>query len=184
MANRKSLVLCSRVIALSAKGMSGRKIARELAIDRRTIRRILESPEAGRVAAMLLLAPLCAMNHSQELKKMALIFDDSKVSYALEKFADFINHSGSGHQIPGWADAASKVIIDSLRAFEEKLRVNGTSSEVIEYHVAPAIYAVCELQGFVTNDKTDIPNSKAARVYRDFLAGRIEQLREMENEQP
>jgi hypothetical protein len=54
MGNRKSLVLCSRVIALSAKGMSGRRIAKELAIDKRTVARILASPEARRIAAAIL----------------------------------------------------------------------------------------------------------------------------------
>ncbi len=54
MSNRKSAVLCSRVIALSAKGMSGRKIAQELSIDKRTVARILASPEAQRIAAAIL----------------------------------------------------------------------------------------------------------------------------------
>jgi hypothetical protein len=36
------------------------------------------------------------------------------------------------------------------------------------------------LGAVIHSDKSDIANRKAARVYRDFLAGRIEELRQME----
>jgi len=101
---------------------------------------------------------------------MASVFDEQQIGYALEKFADFIKDSGSGAEIPGWADTASKVIIDSLRAFEEKLQAHHVPPDEREYHLGPAVYAICELQAFVTGDKSDIANGKAARVYRDFLA--------------
>jgi hypothetical protein len=113
---------------------------------------------------------------------MASVFDEQKISYALEKFADFINGSGSEAVIPGWADAASKVIIDSLQAFEEKLQTHHVTPDEREYDVGIAIYAICELQAFVTGDRSDVGNLKAARVYRDFLAAKIEELRQMEQD--
>jgi hypothetical protein len=70
--------------------------------------------------------------------------------------------------------------IDSLQAFEAKLRDHNTETAVIEYHVEPALHAICELQAFVTGNRTEIPSRKAARIYIDFLDGRIEQLRKME----
>ncbi len=57
-----------------------------------------------------------------------------------------------------------QVIIDSFRAFEEKLQAHQASSDVCEYHLGPAIYAIWELQAFVIGDKSDIANWKAARV--------------------
>lgn len=54
MANKKSSVLQAQVIALSARGKSGRAIARELAIDKRTVSRILGSAEAQRIAGAIL----------------------------------------------------------------------------------------------------------------------------------
>jgi hypothetical protein len=113
---------------------------------------------------------------------MATVFDDrkmSEISSALEKFADFINDSDSG-AVPAWTDAASKIIIGSLRDFEAKLRERDTYSGEIEYEVGTATYAICELQSFVTGEKSDIANRKAARVYRDFLAWKIENLRRLE----
>jgi hypothetical protein len=110
------------------------------------------------------------------------VFNQQQISYALEKFVDFINRSGSGYDVPGWSDAASKVIIDSLRAFDEKLKAQNMKPDVREYQVEPAIYAICELQAFIAGDQSDVANRKAARIYRDFLAGRIEELRQMKQE--
>jgi len=112
---------------------------------------------------------------------MASVFDEQKIGYALEKFADLINGSGSG-AIPGWADEASKVIIDSLQAFEEKLQAHHATPDEREYDVGIAIYAICELQAFVMGDRSDVGNLKAARVYRDFLAAKIKELRQMEQD--
>lgn len=67
-------------------------------------------------------------------------FDNQKISYALENFGDFIRGSGSG-AIPEWSDAASKVIIDSLRAFQEKLRSHGRSQDECAYELDAAMYA-------------------------------------------
>lgn len=111
---------------------------------------------------------------------MASVFDQQKIGYALEKFADFINGSGSGSVSPGWADAGSNVIIGSLRAFEEKLRAHDTLGLEIGFHVGTALYAICELQAYFAGDNSDIANLKAARVYLDFLAAKIDELREME----
>ena len=112
---------------------------------------------------------------------MPSVFDERKIAYAIEKFGDFIHGSGSG-AIPGYADAGCMFIIDGLQAFDEKLLAHQISAEEREYHVGTASYAICELQAFVTGDKTDIPNRKAARVYLDFLAAKLEKLREMERE--
>lgn len=113
---------------------------------------------------------------------MGSVFDDQKISYALEKIGDFIRGSGSGAKIPGWSDTASKVIIDNLRAFEEKLRTHHVPEDEYAYHVGCAIYAACELQSWVTSDKSDIANRNAALVYRDFLAAKIKELRELERQ--
>jgi hypothetical protein len=113
---------------------------------------------------------------------MASVFDQQEIGYALEKFGDFIKGSGSGADVPGWADTGSKVIIDSLRAYEEKLQAHRVPPDEREYHLGPAIYAICELQAFVTGDKSDIANRKAARVYLDFLVARIEKLRQLEQD--
>lgn len=63
---------------------------------------------------------------------MASVFDQQKIGYALEKFADLINGFGS-RAIPGWADEECKVIIDSLQAFEEKLRAHHVTPDEREY---------------------------------------------------
>jgi DNA-binding transcriptional regulator YhcF (GntR family) len=47
--SNKPTILQARVIELSAQGVSGRKIARELNINRRTVARILAGPEAQRI---------------------------------------------------------------------------------------------------------------------------------------
>jgi hypothetical protein len=112
---------------------------------------------------------------------MASMFDQQKISYALERFADFINESGSG-AVPGWADHFGKVIFDSLQAYSDKLREHGFSDDVRDSHVGLAIYAYFEPQAFVTRDKSDIPNRSAARVYRHFLETRLEELRKQESE--
>lgn len=112
---------------------------------------------------------------------MASAFNMQEISYALEKFAEFIHRSGSG-AIPGYADTASKVIVDSLRAFERKLRAHGTPADEIDYDLGPAIDAACQLQSYVTGDKTDIANRQAARVYLGFLEARIEELRKREQD--
>jgi hypothetical protein len=113
---------------------------------------------------------------------MDSVFNESHIGSALEKFGDFVNKSSSGFDVPGWADAGSKVIIDSLQAFERKARGHDTSIDWIDYHLGPPICAICELQAFVTHNRSDIPHRKAARIYLDFLAGRIEQLRKIEHE--
>jgi hypothetical protein len=127
------------------------------------------------------LTALTLGEHFKE-KQMASVFDEQQIGHALEKFADFIKDSGSGAEIPGWADTASKVIIDSLRAFEEKLQAHHVPPDEREYHLGPAVYAICELQAFVRGDKSDVANRMAARVYRDFLTARIEELRKMEQD--
>jgi len=111
---------------------------------------------------------------------MASSFDAPKISYALEKFGDFIRGSGTG-SLPVWSDAGSKVIIDCLRNFRELLCAHGSADEA-EYLVDPAIYAACELQSFVTGDRSDIANRTAALVYRDFLEMRIAALQKMDEE--
>jgi hypothetical protein len=108
------------------------------------------------------------------------VFDRQKIDYALEEFGDFINGSGSGAN-PEWTDSARKVIA-SLQAFEEKLKSHHVPPAERDYDVVIAIYAICELQSFVTGDKSDVRNRKAARVYRDFLAAKIEQLRQLEQD--
>lgn len=114
---------------------------------------------------------------------MASVFDAEKIDYALEKLGDFINKSGTGFEVPEWANTASKSIIDSLRAFEHKMRAGGCSESMIDNDLGIAIYAVCELQSYVTGERGDIPkNQKAARIYRDFLAAKIEGLRRLEHE--
>jgi len=113
---------------------------------------------------------------------VASVFDEQKIGHALEIFDDFISGSGSGWAIPGWADAASKVIIDSLQAFEEKLQAHHGQADEREYEVGIAIYAICELQSFFMGDTSDVANRKAARVYRDFLAAKIKELRQMEQD--
>jgi hypothetical protein len=110
---------------------------------------------------------------------MASVFDEPKISYALEKIGDFIHQSGSG-ALPQWSNTATKIIIDSLRAFGEKVGKSGV--EPTEHDLDLAIYAACELQAFVTGDKSDIANRSAASVYRGFLARKIEELRNVERE--
>ncbi len=101
---------------------------------------------------------------------------DSSVSYALEKIGDFIRGSGSGKAVPGWSDTATKVIIESLRGYKERLLEHNISPDECEHEVGTAIYAICELQAFITGDKTDIANRKAAAVYLGFLAARMAEL--------
>jgi hypothetical protein len=113
---------------------------------------------------------------------MASVFNKQHISYALEKLADYIHGSGSGATVPGWSDTASKVIIDSLRAFQDKLQEHNWSQDEREESVGIALYAACELQSFVNHDRSDIANSKAARVYRDFLGAKIEELCRLEQE--
>jgi hypothetical protein len=48
--SNKPEILQAHVIELSAQGISGRKIARELSINRRTVARILAGPEARKMA--------------------------------------------------------------------------------------------------------------------------------------
>jgi Homeodomain-like domain len=48
--SNKSPILQARVIELSAQGMSGRRIAADLQINRRTVARILAGPDARRIA--------------------------------------------------------------------------------------------------------------------------------------
>jgi hypothetical protein len=111
---------------------------------------------------------------------MASVFNMQEIGYALEKIGDFIRRSGSG-ALPGYANAGiTAVIVESLRACEEKLRAHHTPKDVIAYHLGPAIYAACQLQSHVTGDKSDIPNRDAAEVYRGFLKARIEELHHME----
>ena len=47
---------------------------------------------------------------------MASVFDMQQIQYALEKFGDFINGSGSGHDVSGWADVGAKIIVEGLRS--------------------------------------------------------------------
>lgn len=47
--SNKPAILQARVIELSAQGISGRKIAQELSINRRTVARILAGPEARKL---------------------------------------------------------------------------------------------------------------------------------------
>ena len=115
-------------------------------------------------------------------KYMASVFDMQQIQYALEKFGDFINGSGPGHDVSGWADVGAKVMVEGLRAFEEKLRAHGTRADEIEHDLGPAIYAACQLQSYVTGDKSDIANQNEARVYRDFLGAKIEELYQLEQE--
>jgi hypothetical protein len=110
---------------------------------------------------------------------MASVFDEGQISYALEKVGDFIRNSGSGAH-PQWSDSAIKVIINSLRAFREKAKKFGV--EPSECDLDGAIYAACELQSFVTGDKSDIANRDVAAVYRGFLANKIEELRKLERD--
>jgi hypothetical protein len=110
---------------------------------------------------------------------MASAFDDRAISYALEKIGDFIRNSGSGASLE-WSDAATKVIVDNLRAFEKKLRARHVPEDECAYHMGSAIYAACELQSFVAGDKSDIANKSAATVYRVFLAAKITELRQWE----
>ena len=114
--------------------------------------------------------------------EMASTFDMPKIRYALEKLGDFIHGSGSGADVPGWADTNSKVIVDGLHAFEEKLRMHGTPADEIDHDLGPAIYAACQLQSYVTRDKSEIVSQTAARLYLDFLEARIKKLRRLEQD--
>jgi hypothetical protein len=108
---------------------------------------------------------------------MASVFDDRQICYALEKIGDFVRDSGSG-ALPEWSDTATKIIIDSLLAFEEKAGKFGVAPN--EYDLDDIKYTICELQAFITGDKTDIASRRAANVYRSFLAEKIEELRQRE----
>lgn len=110
---------------------------------------------------------------------MESVVDDGQISYALEKIGDFIRNSGTG-AIPAYSDTATKIIIDSLLAFQEKAAKFGVTPD--EYDFENIKYAVCELQGFVTGDKSDVANRRAANVYLGFLGTKIEELRERERE--
>ena len=113
---------------------------------------------------------------------MASVFDIEKIQYALEKIGDFIRGSGSG-AVPGYANVGITAdIVESLCAFEEKLRVHHTPADEIDHDLGPAIYAACQLQSYVTGDKNDIANRMAARVYLDFLGARIDKLRQLEQD--
>jgi hypothetical protein len=65
---------------------------------------------------------------------MASVFDEGQISYALEKIGDYIRESGSGAN-PEWSDTATKIIIDSLRAFAEKAE----KLVVLQFAVAVAL---------------------------------------------
>ena len=112
---------------------------------------------------------------------MASVLDIRRMHYALEKFSDFIHGSGSGAQSAYAAERAT-VVIDSLCAFEEKLRARGTRADDIEFYLGTAIYAACQFQAYVTGEKSDITNQNAALVYRDFLEAKIEKLHLLEQD--
>ena len=111
---------------------------------------------------------------------MASVFNMQKMHYALEKFSDFIRGSGSG-ALSAYAATYATAVIDSLRAFEEKLRAQDTADD-IDYYLGTAIYAACQFQSYITGDKSDIANQNAALVYRDFLEAKIEKLHLLEQD--
>lgn len=71
--------------------------------------------------------------------------------------------------LAGWGNTTSKVIVDNLRAFEEKLRAHGIPANKIHRELGTAIYTVCELQAYVTGNRSDVVDQKTALEYRDFL---------------
>ena len=112
---------------------------------------------------------------------MASVFNMQKMHYALEKFSDFIRGSGSG-ALSAYAATYATVVIDSLRAFEEKLLAHGTQADEIDFYLGTAIYTACQFQSYITGDKSDIVNQNAALVYRDFLEAKIEKLHLLEQD--
>jgi hypothetical protein len=111
---------------------------------------------------------------------MASVFNMQKMHYALEKFTDFIRGSGSGAQ-SAYVAIHAAAVIDSLCAFEEKLRAHG-SADCIEFYLGTPIYAACQFHAYVTGEKSDIANQNAALVYRDFLGAKIEKLHLLEQD--
>ena len=112
---------------------------------------------------------------------MASVFKMQKMHYALEKFSDFIRGSGSG-ALSAYAALHATVVIDGLRAFEEKLRAHGTRADEIDFYLGTAIYAACQFQAYITGDKSDIASQNAALVYREFLEAKIERLHLLEQD--
>lgn len=110
---------------------------------------------------------------------MASIFNMQKMHYSLEKFTDFIRGSGSGAQ-SAYAAMHAAAVVDSLCAFEEKLRTHGSRADDIEFYLGTPIYAACQFHAYVTGEKSDIANQNVALVYRDFLEAKIEKLRLLE----
>lgn len=112
---------------------------------------------------------------------MASVFNMQKMHYALEKFSDFIRGSGSGAQ-SAYTVIYATGVIDSLCAFEEKLRARATKPDDIEFYLGTAMYAASQFQAYVTGDKSDITNQNAALVYRDFLEAKIAKLHLLEQD--
>lgn len=112
---------------------------------------------------------------------MASVFNMQKMHYALEKFIDFIRGSGSGAQSV-YAAMHATAVIDSLSAFEEKLRAHGSRADDIEFYLGTPIYAACQFHAYVTGEKSDITNQNVALVYRDFLEAKIEKLHLLERD--
>ena len=112
---------------------------------------------------------------------MASVFNMQKMHYAIEKFSDFIRGSGSGAQST-YAAMQATAVLDSLGAFEEKLRAHGSRAEDIEFYLGTPIYAACQFHAYVTGEKSDIANPNAALVYRDFLETKIEKLHLLERD--
>lgn len=110
---------------------------------------------------------------------MASVFDEMQISYALEKIGDYVHNSGTG-ALPGYSDTAIKIILDSLLAFREKAEKLDVTPD--EYDLDAIQYTICELQAFITDDKSEIASRRAANVYYRFLACKIEDLRKLERE--
>lgn len=112
---------------------------------------------------------------------MAPVFNMQKMHYALEKFSDFIRGSGSGAQ-SAFASIYATAVVDSLSAFEEKLRAHGSRADDIEFYLGTPIYAACQFHAYVTGEKSDIANQNVALVYRDFLEAKIQKLHLLERD--